>query len=180
MLKLRVQSKEWFDEKKSEFITFDGADLELEHSLKAIREWEGKWERPFFSDKQMTKAEFIDYVRCMTLNKVDKLAYLSLSNANVREIQKYLEKKHTATWFSNKQNTPKRRNETVTAELVYYWMTELGIPYTCESWNFNTLMTLIEVCNRKNAKPSKRNSSDILSEQAKLNAERRKRLNTKG
>lgn len=180
MLKIHIQPKEWFDEKTCEFISFDGADLELEHSLKAIREWEGKWEKPFVSDNKQTKAEFLDYIRCMTLNSVDKLAYLSLTNKDIELVRKYIDAKHSATFFKKKQNTPKRRGDTVTCELVYYWMVEYGIPFTCETWNFNTLMALIEVCNRKNAPQKKRSPNDILAEQARVNAERRKRLNTKG
>lgn len=180
MLKIHVPAKEWFDEKNNEFISFDGADLELEHSLLAISEWESKWNKPFLSNDKKTKVEFIDYIRCMTVNKVDKLTYLSLTNKNVEAVSKYLEEKRTATWFSQKKNTPKHSGEAITSELIYYWMVECGIPFSCEKWNFNRLMTLIEVCNRKNAPQKKRSPNDILAEQARLNAERRKRLNTKG
>lgn len=180
MLKIHVPAKEWFDEKNNEFISFDGADLELEHSLLAISEWESKWNKPFLSNEKKTKVEFIDYIRCMTVNKVDKLTYLSLTSKNVEAVSKYLEEKRTATWFSKKKNTPKHGGEAITSELVYYWMVETGIPFSCDKWNFNRLMTLIEVCNRKNAPQKKRSPNDILAEQARLNAERRKRLNTKG
>lgn len=183
MLKLYVPPKEWFDEKKNEFVSFDGAELKLEHSLAAIAEWEMKWEKSFlknYSDKKITKVEFLDYVRCMTLNEVNGLVYLSLSNKNIQEIGAYLGKRNTATWFSQKEGPQKRNSETITSELIYYWMTEYGIPFSCDKWNFNRLMTLIEVCNRKNASTKKRDSKSILADQARLNAERRKRLNTSG
>lgn len=180
MLKLHVAPKEWYNESKNEFVYFEGADLELEHSLSSIAEWEDKWEKPFISEKNKTKAEFIDYIRCMTLNKVDKLAYLSLTKQDVDAVQKYIDAKHTATWFSKKQQPNKKSNEAITSELIYYWMVEYGIPFSCDKWNFTHLMTLIEVCNRKNASPKKRSRNDILAEQARMNAERRKRLNTKG
>lgn len=180
MLKIHVPPKEWYDEKRNEFISFDGADIELEHSLYSISEWESKWEKPFAKDSAMKRVEFLDYVRCMALNKVDKLAYLSLTNKNVADINNYIKARHTATWFQ-KTNAPNgRRSETITSELVYYWMIEHGIPFSCDRWNFNRLMTLIEVCNRKNSKPGKRNQNDMLLEQHRLNMERRKRLNTNG
>ena len=85
----------------------------------------------------------------------------------------------TATTFSD-DNQKGRGKEIVTSELIYYWMIALNIPMECQKWHLNRLLTLIRVCNVKNAPPKKMGKRDIASKYASLNAARRNKLNTKG
>ena len=85
----------------------------------------------------------------------------------------------TATTFSEDRNGPKNR-EIITSEIIYYWMISLGIPPEYQKWHLNRLITLIKVCNIKNAPPKKRGKRDLMSRNAALNAARRNQLNTKG
>ena len=116
----------------------------------------------------------------MTLTQnVDPEVYNRLTNVNIDDINKYIEAPMTATFFSDDKLTKSNR-EIITAELIYYWMIALNIPFECQKWHLNRLLALVKVCNIKNSPPKKRSGKEIMSRNAALNATRRKRLNTKG
>lgn len=183
MLKILIPESEYFDSKTNEFIYTKKQELLLEHSLMSISKWESKWKKPFFSKEKKTLPETIDYVRCMTITKsVDPLIYKGLTRDAMEQINQYIEDPMTATWFSDDKSKGRNR-EIVTAELVYYWMIALGIPFECQKWHFNKLLALIRVCNIKNdesnggKKMSKRATMQSYNE---INAARRKAMRTKG
>lgn len=133
MLEITIPAGEAYDERSGEFITFEGQTLRLEHSLLSLSKWESKWHKAFFSKKEKTPEETIDYIRCMVLTKnVNPNAYLFLTENNVQQINAYIEDPMTATTFYD-SNQGKSGNETVTSELIYYWMVALNIPWTCEN-----------------------------------------------
>ena len=181
MLTITIPGIDDWDEKTERFVTRVGEQtLRLEHSLVSLSKWESKWHKSFLSSKSRTNEEILDYIRCMTLTQnVDPDVYYRLSDDNVREIKAYIDDPMTATTFSDDGNQKKSR-ETITAELIYYWMIVHQIPFECRKWHLNQLLTLIQVCNVKNAPPKKRSKKDIMSQQAKLNAARKKQLGTRG
>jgi hypothetical protein len=85
----------------------------------------------------------------------------------------------TATWFNELKQMPKSR-EVITAELIYYWMITLNIPFECQHWHLNRLFTLIRIFSIKNAKPKKMTRSEILAHNRALNAQRKAQLGTNG
>lgn len=181
MLQITIPDSELWDESKQEFIPVKRQTLQLEHSLVSISKWESKWHKPFFSTQEKTQEESLDYVRCMTLTQnVSSDVYKCITNLIIEQINNYIEAPMTATWFSNDKSGSKRSSEQVTAELVYYWMIALNIPFECQKWHFNRLITLIKVCNIKNQPEKKMSRKALMSRNAALNASRRKRLNTKG
>lgn len=174
---------EEFNENTNEFIyttVRKEQTLQLEHSLLSLSKWESKWCKPFFSIKDKADEEILDYVKCMTLTpNVEPDVYTRLTVSNFAEILEYINAPMTATTFSTNQNN-KNGREIITAELIYYWMIALNIPFECQKWHINRLLTLIKVCNIKNAPPKKMSKSDIMRRNAALNASRRNQLHTKG
>lgn len=179
MLLITIPSQELFNEITQEFVTMKETSLQLEHSLVSISKWESKWNKPFMSKEDKTYEQTLDYIKCMTITqKVNPNIYYFLSNDNIKDINDYIDAPMTATTFSDINN--KSTREVITSELIYYWMISLNIPMECQKWHLNRLLTLIRVCNVKNAPTKKMSRKDIMTRNAALNAARRKKLNSKG
>jgi len=178
MLELIVPEQELYNDDTNEFVTVHKTNLKLEHSLISISKWESKWHKSFLNSADKTNEEVYDYIKCMTINPVDDSVYTALTNDNINEIMAYINDPMTATTI--KDIPGKKNNETITSELIYYWMVALEIPFECERWHLNRLLTLIRVCNIKNQPPKKMSNREILNQNRALNAARRKKYHTRG
>ena len=179
MLEITTVSRSLFDESTNRFIEFEGGEtVVLEHSLRSISKWESKWCVPFIKNSEKTGEQALDYIRCMVVSGEfpEPLEY-SLTNEQLNKITEYIGAKMSATVITHQE--PSRNQEIITAELVYYWMTVLNIPFECERWHFNRLMMLIQVANAKN-NPKKMSKKDALARQREINEQRRKQYNTTG
>ena len=181
MLQIYVDGGEFYNEKTNEFFTVKGARLNLEHSLVSISKWEAKWCKPFFIESNKTDAELLDYIKCMTINanQVDELLYSCLSRKNYEEIRDYINSPMTATTFSDHGNKT-RKKEIVTSELIYYWMIAYNVPFECEKWHINRLLTLIRICGIKNTPSKKMSKRDTINYYKTLNEQRKASLGTRG
>ena len=180
MLTITVPAFEMWDEKNEKFVNIKECTLQLEHSLISLSKWESKWCKPFLFTKEKTEEETLDYVRCMTLtSRVSPEVYYGLTSENIKAINRYIEAPMTATCFGADRNGRGNR-EIVTSELIYYWMIALNIPFECQKWHLNRLLTLIRVCNIKNQPAKKMSRREIMSRNAALNAARRRQLGTNG
>ena len=181
MLQIAVPiTPEGWDEEKEMFVEPKYLNLQLEHSLVSLSKWESKWCKAFFSKREKTNEEIVDYIKCMTLTQnVKPEVYEHLTRDNITQIQKYIEAPMTATYF-NEDKSGRVNKETVTSELIYYWMIALNIPFECQKWHLNRLLTLVRVCNVKNQPAKKMNRKEIMRRNSALNAARRNQLNTRG
>jgi hypothetical protein len=181
VLTITVGSTEVYDESSETFRADGGFELQLEHSLASLSKWESEFEKPFLGETEKTAEEALAYIRCMTLTTDlpgDFLQKLSTENLDV--INAYINKKMTATWFSDATPKTKRNTETVTAELIYYWMSIFNIEWEAQYWHLNRLFTLIRICNVKQDKPKKMSRAEILARNRELNERRKREMGTKG
>lgn len=181
MFVLKLEKEEYFDENTNSFFTLDPVVIRLEHSLVSLSKWESKWKKPFLSSEK-TNEEMIDYIRCMTISQnVPENAYYRIDNEQMRRVIEYIEDPMTATWFSKKdEQRSGMSRETVTSELIYYWMISLQIPVEFQKWHLNRLITLIKLCGIKNAPPKKMSRNEIMKQNSAINARNRARMNSRG
>ncbi len=194
MLEITIMPNEHFDDKTNKvfWLPKEPIVLNLEHSLLSISKWEAKWHKSFLNNNNLTDEEILDYIHCMcvkpTQEQIPKALILEMSPDNVSEIKNYIENPMTATFFSeNKAKVGKgaHNQRIVTNELVYYWMSAYQIPFSCEKWHINRLLTLIRVCNEEteaanNPDGKKIKQSEIYARNRALNAKRRAMLHSKG
>lgn len=183
MLTVIVSGQEVYNEATNEFIA-GGADftLNLEHSLVSLSKWESRFEKPFLGKEEKTAEELLWYVDAMVLNPNYSVDVLNrLTHTNLNEINKYIESKQSATTFGTMPEVKSgRKAETITSELIYYWMVAFNIPFETQHWHLNRLFSLIRICNMKQSKPKKMTRSEMAQRNRDLNAQRREQLGTSG
>lgn len=179
MLRLNIVTVEGFDEATSQFVETETVVLNLEHSLLSLSKWESKWEIPFLGTNTKTDEQVLDYVRAMfSGEEFPEEVFSKFTPGDFDRINVYINAKMSATFFNEKQEAKSR--EIITAELIYYWMIALGIPFECQGWHLNRLLTLIKVCNIKNSPQKKMTRAEAGAQARELNEQRRKELGSKG
>lgn len=179
MLRLEVPMAESFDSAKNEFVASTVFVLELEHSLASLSKWEAKFEKAFLGKQEKSVEEVIEYIRIMVQTPdVPEEVFGHFSPENMSAINDYINAKMTATTINE---VPGRSSqEVITAELIYYWMIALNVPFECQHWHLNKLIMLIRVCNVKNKPPRKMSKGEAMRRQRETNAMRRASLGTRG
>ncbi len=181
MLQITVTLSEGYDEEKQEFVDTEECVLSLEHSLVSASKWEAEFERPFLGFDKKTSEQTLAYIGMMILpGDYPEKVLDHLSAENIKEIDGYINSKQTATWFSEPREDDKKPRETITTEIIYYWMIALNVPFECQYWHLNRLLTLIKVCNIKNTPKEKMSRSQQAAQWRTLNAQRRAATGSSG
>lgn len=179
MLCITIPETEYFDSEKNEFIKIKEQNIRLEHSLVSISKWEAKWKTPFLEKKPKTREQSIDYIKIMTITQnVNPIVYQYMSDNIINTVQNYIDDSMTATKI--KAYAKPGGNKIITSEVIYYWMTAFNIPFECEKWHLNRLLTLIEICNIENSPKKKMSRNSVYSRNDAINASRRSKMNSKG
>jgi hypothetical protein len=145
-----------------------------------VSKWESKFEKPFLADNDKSNEEIFEYIKFMIINdNYSNDALERLTPSNITQINEYINSKQSATTFGSMPDK-KVRGETITSELVYYWMVAFNIPFECQYWHLNRLFSLVRICNIKNGKPQKLSRSELAQRNKELNEQRRKELGTSG
>ncbi len=181
MLEIHIDGKEFWNQEKEEFVNTKGITLRLEHSLISMSKWEAKYKRPYLSDGPKTLQETYDYIAFMSLDRNVSMTELEgITEEDYKKILDYIHDPMTATKITqNAKNKPKS-NHVLTSEEIYYDMTALNIPFECEKWHLNRLITLIQIASIKNEPPKKMSKSEIYRQNAELNRARRAQHHSKG
>lgn len=190
MLKIKIPDQpeeQLWDEANEMFVYkpgLKGCELNLEHSLLSVSKWEAIWCKPFLSDKERTIEETISYIECMTVtpNNVDPEVYRRIPQSEYVRVNEYINSPSTATTFSGPGGRGSKSGEIRTSELIYYWMTVCNIPFECQKWHLNRLLTLIRICEIKNDPKGQKklSSNEIRKSNDMINEARRKALHSKG
>ncbi len=179
MLCVTIPAGEFYDEANGIFIETKTQILQLEHSLVSLSKWEAKWKKPFLGADKKTVEETNDYIRCMTLTQnVNSNVYKAIPGDVVEKVREYIDDPMTATWFRNGGSRP--QNKIMTAERFYSLMISLNIPFECQKWHLNRLITLIRVCSIESVPQKNMSRNEIYKSNREINAMRRKRLHSKG
>lgn len=184
MLRLNVQGSEFFNDAKQEFYYTEPCIVMLEHSLLSVSKWESKWKKPFLSsrkDDTITNESLYDYFRCMEIEPCSESMWaVSLTRDQFQRIVQYIDEEQTATKFYSYKKDKTLSKQTVTSELIYYWMASLHIPFECETWHLSRLLTLIHIASVKGQTGKKMTRRETVQMYADLNEKRRQQYKTKG
>lgn len=153
--------------------------LRFEHSLLSLSKWESKHKVAFLTTQAKTATEMIEYFQDMLLSpEDDPNLVLGLSPEQLDQLAIYMNESQTA---SSVPAVPlKKSGETITSELIYYWLVGMQIPFEVQTWHLSRLMMLVEITNYKNQPEKKRKPGEVVSDMIHLNNERRKKFNTNG
>lgn len=182
MLTLIVEEQEFFNEETSEFVIREGVVLELEHSLAALSKWEAKFGKPFLNTEKKTDEEVKTYIEMMLVTPGVSSEIVSLfSKKHYDAVSEYISSSQSATTFYEPPNQKAKKSpETITSELIYFWMTSYSVPFECENWNLNRLFALLRICGIKNSNEKQMSKSEIAARNRELNAARKAKLGTSG
>lgn len=174
MLSIHIENSDLWDEDNENFITIEEQTIHLEHSLLAISKWESIWKKPFMSNDNKTAEELISYIKCMCIEDVNDVIVNNLSSANIDTILKYIETDQTATTIYNRCNSVSKQ-KIITSELLYYYMSQAQIPFTCETWHLSRLLMLLDIASVEGNPDNKMSKKETAEYYRALNAARRKK-----
>lgn len=182
MLEITVTLTEGFDDETQMFVPTETKILKMEHSLVSVSKWESKWEKPFLDNSyEKTEEMTLDYIRFMILNDYEESHLNKLSKENVESITDYINSSQTATWFAEDQTKQKStRSKVITSDLIYYWMVAQTIPFECQHWHLNRLITLIRITEAENRPKKKMSPKETINQHRALNQARRAKYGNKG
>lgn len=185
MLTLQIESGsiEEYDAVNNRFysIDYDGGTFTFEHSLKAIAEWEAIYHKPFLSDlpkHSKTAEEASAYIKIMCHQ--DNFNPISLNLLQVDKINKYMRDTQTATVINPRPGNNGHGRSIMTADVIYAYMANAQIPFSCEDWHINRLLVVLGVLGELNSPAEKMSSKDVMAQNKALNEQRKAQMNSKG
>jgi hypothetical protein len=167
-----------------ELKVYDGESevvLQFEHSLLSLSKWESKHKKPFLATPVKKHEEMIDYFQDMLLSPVSPEIVYRLDPEQLDQLSNYINEVRTASTVPKDAEPRLGVVETVTSELIYFWLVVLEIPFhPVETWHLSRATMLIEITNFKKQPPKKRDPKEVLRDWATMNRQNKERFGTKG
>ena len=164
-------------EKLDEALRIDGFDAETQKEFDKLCAYLSVF-------KHRAKPSSPRYVTKLNEFQLKFMAFIDKATTNRAKLQikSYISEIQSATTIT-RQKTEARSNETLTSELLYYYMAQIPLPFdTCERWHLSRLMKTMEIAAIKNDPKSneKMSSHDWALKQSALNKARRLAAKSKG
>lgn len=155
--------------------------LRFEHSLLSLAKWESRHKKIFLSTEAKTTTEMVEYFEEMLISPpVRELVYL-LSPEQLDELTNYVNETRTVSVVPDiEEHVNPFNRETVTSDLIYYWMVALQIPFDAEKWHLSRLLMLVRITNFKSQPPEKQDKMKVAQNWREINERRKAKYNTKG
>ena len=181
MLEITIPEFEVYDPRENLFSTFGPKTILLEHSLLSLSKWESLFKKPFLDDNlSLTTEELIGYVKAMTVTKnVPDILYMGLNDEIIEKVNDYINDPMSATKFYDFGERSVPRRGKTTSETIYWQMILYGIPFECQKWHLNRLLTLIRVCSLKAGSKKTIGKQATAQVYAELNRVRTEKMKTK-
>lgn len=177
-LNLELPGEERFDEATCTFISMPPCTLHLTHSLKAVGEWEAVYKRSFLDNPPSSPEETVFYIECMSEEPLPGDFMRRLDRSVQVKIADYISDGASATHLLDRPSNGGPR-DSMTSELIYWYMSQFNIPYECETWNLNRLLALIKLSAAKQG-GGKVDPRASAAQRAAINNARRAKYNSKG
>ena len=186
-LTITLDELELWDDSISQFIINEPKeDITFKYTLTVLDKWETKYKKRFIDNSaNLEQHELLDFIVMMA----DKPFDISrLSEANFREILKYMEDTPSATELPKTNNSSRgkeyHRKKIFTSEIIYAMMALNHIPFDWENRNLNKLIMLLNCVGALQEPPKKMTKAEAMSEHQqqvlrnrKIMEERRKKMN---
>nr|DAR78778.1 MAG TPA: hypothetical protein [Caudoviricetes sp.] len=186
-LTITLDELEMWDDSISQFIINEPKeDITFKYTLTVLDKWETKYKKRFIDNSaNLEQHELLDFIVMMA----DKPFDISrLSEANFREILKYMEDTPSATELPKNNNSSRgkeyHRKKIFTSEIIYAMMALNHIPFDWENRNLNKLIMLLNCVGSLQEPPKKMTKAEAMAEHQqqvlrnrKIMEERRKQMN---
>lgn len=182
MLLIDLGKVEYFNVETQQFEYEELGIIRFEYSLKVLYDWEGVWKKAFLDNNvKLSKEEIIDFYFRMALDPFDPK---HLTREIMTKLSQYITDSNTATKFRTVDDKGSGRvnkqSKVYSSEEIYSMMFNSQIPLEFEHRNLNRLLVILKVISINNSPPKKMSKADVVNQNAKLNAERKAKYNTKG
>ena len=127
MLTITIPGDELWDDENEVFRYTESTTLQFEHSLVSVSKWEARFHKLFLNGDKKTPEEMTGYIEAMLVTPdPPENVFDLLTEEDVQKIDAYINDPMTGTTVSSFADGG-RSSERISAELIYFWMSQYQI-----------------------------------------------------